>query len=348
MLTKKSLILIFCLMAVLCLSGCRESVKTVIEKDPLFGGDGIEIIDTDKTKPEKKEYTQDGQEIISAENTEAVVYLIIPSEEKVTAEEKELIVKGAEGKNYTLEVRNFARETDLQSRYFDEAIDVNASMIICDNIETEVTSADCQRAKDAGIPVILLNRGISSMGIASYQIITDYFSSAKNAALKYAEYKNGESKYLALYDIGEENRYSFERGLKDYEKITMLGSGQCDASDAKASYDAAWAIMSEYPNADTIVCDTSLQALQAIEAMRDIGNHMTVVCLCGDDDRVVAGTEEGRLFASICKDPSKIAEKVTKVVDDYIDEGVLPENESVYVDAVIRIYDPKLDPTLRS
>ena len=73
-------------------------------------------------------------------------------------------------------------DANLQSQYFDLAISAKAAAIICDNAGADATIAAVQKAKNAGIPVFLIDREINATGIAVSQIVANNYQGGQLVA----------------------------------------------------------------------------------------------------------------------------------------------------------------------
>ena len=96
-----------------------------------------------------------------AEQKSNTIYVILPDiEEGTSAEMAAEIKKDAEGLGYQVELCEHDGEIEEQTAFFNQAIEKNALGIICDNAGASVTSESVSMAKNAGIPTILINKGI--------------------------------------------------------------------------------------------------------------------------------------------------------------------------------------------
>ena len=142
-------------------------------EDPEDSEDGKE----DKGSKGKSKRNRSGKNdpmTVSPENPGGMLYLILPSNEGPSLTEKSIITaaSGASG----IVVLNYAGDPFAEANAFEKAIREKASLIVCDNIDETQTIRGVKRAKEAGIPVILMGRGIDIVGMASSQILTESYS----------------------------------------------------------------------------------------------------------------------------------------------------------------------------
>ena len=330
-------------MAVSLASGCSKRTDPVPVDE---SADEITEENTETQEPKDNEDEKPSQGmVIPAEDPEASVYLILPSQEGQSAIEAEQIRQKVEAAGIPIIVKSYNRRVDKQTELFEEAIKENASLIICDNADVEYTTEETEKARAAGIPVFLLNRGIDSMGVASSQIITDTYSCVMELGRDFIDEMDGVSNYIeiqgsnASFDITE----AFADVMSEGEEMLMVRSDVADETDPQASYDIIWDLINESPEADAVICYNVMQTKAAISAAGDLGRSMKFVCLYGDDDEIVELVNSGKVFASVIKPGDEIAENAAKQVEEYINSGKLPSSELVYIKGKIIKYGGSSD-----
>ena len=321
------------LVAGMVLTGCgkTESPETAVENGPVIETQEAEAAPetTENAAEQKNESSTD----IPAEDPEAVIYLILPSEEGQSKVEEDEIASKVQAAGLTLVVKNCNRSIDEQNKAFDEAINAGARLIICDNSDVEQTTFKVESAGTAGIPVILMNRGIDSMGLAASQILTDNYSCVTKLGEKLIEYKNGTSNYIEV--LGSNSSYDITEAFSDVmsgnDGMVMVRSDIADENDEQDSYNVIWEMLKDTPDADMLVCYNVTQTKAGISAAADLGKTITVVCLYGDDDSITELVNNGSVYATVVKPGEELARTAADQVDTYINKGELPSSELVYV-----------------
>ena len=321
------------LVAGMVLTGCgkTESPETAVENGPVIETQEAEAAPetTENAAEQKNESSTD----IPAEDPEAVIYLILPSEEGQSKVEEDEIASKVQAAGLTLVVKNCNRSIDEQNKAFDEAINAGARLIICDNSDVEQTTLKVESAGTAGIPVILMNRGIDSMGLAASQILTDNYSCVTKLGEKLIEYKNGTSNYIEV--LGSNSSYDITEAFSDVmsgnEGMVMVRSDIADENDEQDSYNVIWDMLNDTPDADMLVCYNVTQTKAGISAAADLGRTITVVCLYGDDDSITELVNNGSVYATVVKPGEELAKTAADQVHTYINTGELPSSELVYV-----------------
>ncbi len=338
------------LASVLLLCGCTRPGMLIKPTSPEEDSTETEVpYPEDPLSSEESEAEDDGSPVIPSEDPGAKFYLILPTAGGPSAREEELIRKAADEAGIEIIVKYYEHDANAQTEAFNEAVDIGASLIVCDNADNEQTERSCRAAKDAGVPVFLLNRGIDMMGVAGLQILTDSYSCVRELGERFVEQVAEHSKYIEVlgltgsYDISE----AFSMSVAGYPGMEMVASDMADENDASASYDLCWNLISAHPEADAIVCYNALQASEAADAAADLGREMTVLCLFGDNDEIVDLVQANRVFATVVKPAAEIAELASERILSYLTTGIMPADEVVFVRGEVitsgiapRIWDP--------
>ena len=128
------------------------------------------------------------------------IYLIIPSETGLSAQMEDIILKGARRAGYDVIVKTHDGVAEKQSKAFGEAVSNKACAVICDNIAGDGIKSDAQTAKDAGIPVFLVNRGVPDEGVCVGQVRTDRNSAMTTLAEIFARHHRLRETYALIYN----------------------------------------------------------------------------------------------------------------------------------------------------
>lgn len=282
--------------------------------------------------------TIEGAEEGEAAGTETYsLYAVLPASEGPSAAERSVLRGAAEECGASFTALSYAGDPIGMANAFERAIRENASLIVCDNIDDTQTLRACRRAKEAGIPVILLGRGLDTMGIASYQVLTESYSCVRILAEKYLSYKKNRAACAVLLGegTGGDLPEAFISVMQGKSGVTLSGEIFCDEQDKDAAYEAAWDLLNECRGADTVVCYNTVQTKAAIEAMGDLGRSMNVLCLNGDSGEVRSLIEEGKVWGAIVEPAETIAEKAAEQIKNYFLTGELPGSECFYVQGEI-------------
>ena len=267
-----------------------------------------------------------------------VIYLIIPTETGLSAQMEDIILKGARRAGYDVIVKTHDGVTEKQSAAFREAVSDKACAVICDNIAGDGIKSDTQTAKDAGIPVFLVNRGVPDEEICDGQVRTDRNSAMTSLAEIFARHHRLRETYALIYNANNsfENLYaaSFRRGLNDFsgmKEATEAGLADLDSENVQSVIKS---VLDSNSSVDTFVCGNGEEALAVIEALRTLEFEKEVICLDGDNDQLTISVREGSVYATVVKPARELAEKILEVVLAYLQNGET-QTETAYVPGVV-------------
>ncbi len=326
---KKTIMLL--VLSALLLAACGKK-EEVIRPEPVVPDAG-----EDASVPPAEEPAEAAEEpaaeIVPAEDPDRKVWLILPAEDGPSASIANAVTAACRNLETEAVVRSYDGDIDRQTEIFGEAIADNARLIVCDNADNEQTTTSVMQAKNADIPVFLLNRGIDTMGAAASQIITDSYSCVRELTEFFIEYKGGHSGYVEILGSGSsfDVTEAFHAAIAGSRGMALLASDLADENDEADSYSVIWEMLRGTPEADTLICSNSLQTKQGLDAAADLGMDISVVCLLGDDDSIRDLVEEGKVLASVVKPVTEIAGIVADQIADYLLRGDLPSDELRFV-----------------
>lgn len=270
------------------------------------------------------------------------IYVVLPDiDEGASGREAAIIKEAAEGYGYQVVLCEHDGEIEEQTEAFNRAIQNNALGIICDNAGVERTEESVSMAKAAGIPTILINKGIDAQGSAVAQILTDVESGATQVGHAFVEKFGTEGVYVEL--LGETSNLNAinatdafhwvvdESGV--YPERQEVGS-EYDENDAEAKIRS---MLSECPDARGIVCYNGMMADAAQDEAEEMGrNDMVIVCLSADDEAEEL-VREGKVFAAAIKPAQELAQMSIDQMHQYLTTGSTGFDEIQFVEGdVIR------------
>ena len=267
-----------------------------------------------------------------------VIYLIIPTETGLSAQMEDIILKGARRAGYDVIVKTHDGVAEKQSKAFAEAVSDKACAVICDNIAGEGIKQDAQTAREADIPVFLVNRGVPDEGVCDGQVRTDRNSAMTALAEIFARHHRLRETYALIYNANNsfENLYaaSFRRGLNGFanmKEATEAGLADLDSENVQS---VIRSVLGSNSSVDTFVCGNGEEALAVIEALKALEIEKEVICLDGDNDQLTVSVRDGSIYATVVKPAGELAEKILEIVLSYLQEGV-KQTETAYVAGVV-------------
>ena len=279
------------------------------------------------------------EENTAGDGSPGLVYLIVPSEEGTARKEMVILTQAAKEAGADIVILNYMNDPIAEANAIEQAVRENANLIICDNIDEIQTVRGIKSAKEKNIPVMLLGRGIETLGMASFQILTESYTCVRKMGERYAGERKKGGAYVMLRGDNqlEDLAEAFSSVILRYTGIKELESVSCDERDAMAAYDTAWELLNAHKNADTVICGNSVQTQAAVDAAADLSLSPQILCLSGDTDLIVDYVEEGKVHAAIVKPTEALAEEAAKRMKDYFETGEMPLTECYYIAGEIRM-----------
>ena len=267
------------------------------------------------------------------------IYLILPTEIGLSAQEEAAVMSAAKQAGYQVTVMTSEGDASKQTAAFDAAIEAKASVIICDNADNDATTASIQKAKQAGISTVLMNRGISDQGIAAAQILTDRKACFKRLAETFADQMGKTGSYAYIYTSADADMSSeiqaFSEEMKSYDSMTEAGKVDADASNREAVKETIRQLLAEKPEISALVCANSIQAHAASDIVEEQSIELTIVCLDGNDDKISTAILSGKMYASIVKPAESLANTAVADAIACIKNGTTGTTECMYYPGVI-------------
>jgi len=288
---KRILSIVLASVMVMALVGCG-SQKAAVEET----GEATQTKEAVKEEDPKATETEQPAEDTVSEG--GLVYIISPSQDNPYFKAE---VMGAEDKlkelGYTVKVVSHDDDATKQDQLYGAAIAEKAVGIISDNASADATAASIQKAKDAGIPTVLIGREINETGIAIAQIVSDNFQGARAGAEKFIELVGEEGNYVEFTgkesDTAAATRSAgFHDVLDQYPDLIMIAQQSANWDTAEA-YSKMESILQSNQDIKGVVCGNDTMALGAAQALKNAG--ITDVVIMGFDgsnesrDAIIAG-----------------------------------------------------------
>jgi ribose transport system substrate-binding protein len=163
----------------------------------------------------------------------------------------------------------------------------------------------CQKAKDAGIPVVTIDGDIADPKLRDSFIGTENVDAAKEAGKFIASKLQSGDKAAIIRGLpGAPTHDQREKGCKDYlesEGINIVSVQPADSERAKA-VGVAENILQANPDVKAIYATNDEMALGAYQAVSSMGKDVVIVGFDGSPD-AVKSIIEGKLTASVAQMP---------------------------------------------
>ena len=244
------------------------------------------------------------------------IYLILPTETGLSAQEEAVIMGDAKKEGYQVTVKTSEGDTAKQTEAFDAAIAAKAAMIICDNVDNDATTASIQKAREAGIPTILMNRGIESQESA----VSQHMGKTGNYAIVHTSSNADTAACVA----------AFAEAMKGVESMTAADQIDVDEYNIEAVKESIRQLLANKPEISALVCGNGVQARAASEVAEELEKEMAVFCLDGNDDAISTMILSGKISAAIVKPSEDIARSAIRDAIAYLKNGATGTNANMY------------------
>jgi erythritol transport system substrate-binding protein len=173
--------------------------------------------------------------------TENLIVVITPSHDNPFFKaEADAAAARAEELGYETQVLTHNGDASIQDQLFDTAIARNASAIVLDNAGADASIAVVQKAKEAGIPVFLIDREINANGVAVAQIVSNNYQGATLGAEEFVRLMGESGSYVEL--LGKEsdtNAHIRSQGYNDiigqYPGMNLVAQQSATGTSRKPS-----------------------------------------------------------------------------------------------------------------
>jgi erythritol transport system substrate-binding protein len=156
----------------------------------------------------------------TAETSEAgglIAIITPPVENPFFKAEADAAKAKAEELGYETSVASHDDDPNKQSELIDAAISRKAKAIILDNAGADASIGPVRKAKEAGVPVFLIDREINETGIAAAQIVSNNSQGAQLGAQEFVKSLDGKGKYVEL--VGKESDTNAGVRSQGYEDV---------------------------------------------------------------------------------------------------------------------------------
>lgn len=230
---------------------------------------------------------------------------------------REGIEEGAGSDTETI-VSDAQNDSSAQSNQVEDLITQGVDLIIINPVDSTAIAPSVEKANEANIPVICVDRGTDSGDIVSF-IASNNIEGGKMA---------GE--YI-LEKVGENAEVIQLEGIPGASSTRERGEGFSEATDGKinlvasqtANFDRAEGmsvmenLLQAHPDIKAVFCQNDEMALGASEAIKASGKDIVVVGFDGNDDAISA-VEEGSMSATVAQQPKEMGKLAIETAIKYL------------------------------
>jgi erythritol transport system substrate-binding protein len=272
---------------------------------------------------------------VSAQDKGMICVIVPPVENPFFGAMQQIAADKAEELGYTTSRLNHGDDANTQLELFESCIADGAKAIILDNAGADATVAAVQVAKDAGIPSFLVDREITSDGVAVAQIVSNNYQGATILAEEFASLMGEEGTFIEL--TGRDTDTNAHVRSQGYHEVldTIEGLEMVAQQTANWSQDEGFtvteALLQQYPDVKGIISGNDTMALGAQAAVLAAGKpEIIVVGFDGSDDAIIS-INQGELKATSLQPVAEMATQAAIQADAYLTNGStdLPERQSI-------------------
>ena len=231
--------------------------------------------------------------------------------------------KGASEKakelGYKTTILSHSEDVKKQNELIDTAIGKKVQGIVLDNADSTASVAAIEKAKKAGIPVILINREIPVDDVALVQITHNNFQAGSEVANIFVEKMDNNCVTRSK---------SFHQVIDQFPDMVSVARQDAKGTliDGKRIMDS---ILQAHPDVKGIICGNGPVALGAIAALKAANrSDVVVVGIDGSNDERDA-VKAGTLQATVMLQAQAIAAQGVTDLDNYLQKGIKPEKQRV-------------------
>ena len=209
-------------------------------------------------------------------------------------------------------------DSSVQSNQVEDLITQGVDLIIINPVDSTAIAPSVEKANEANIPVICVDRGTDSGEIVSF-IASNNIEGGKLA---------GE---FILDKVGEDAEVIQLEGIPGASSTRERGEGFNEATEGKinlvasqtANFDRAEGLtvmenlLQAHPDVKAVFCQNDEMALGASEAIKTSGKDIVVVGFDGNDDAINA-VEDGSISATVAQQPKEMGKLAIETAIKYL------------------------------
>lgn len=236
---------------------------------------------------------------------------------------------------YEVSVSSHDDDANKQDQLIDIAIARKVSAIVLDNAGADASIGAVTKAKQAGIPVFLIDREINATGVAAAQIVSDNYQGATLGAEEFVRLMGETGAYVEL--VGKEsdtNAGIRSRGYHDvidkFTGLKMVGRQSANWSQNEA-FQKMETLIQGNRGIKGVLAGNDTMALGAMAALKAAGlANVIVVGFDGSPD-AVASIKAGEIKATVLQPAAAIARLAVDQAHKFITSGSTgqPEKQAI-------------------
>ena len=227
-------------------------------------------------------------------------------------------------------------DANKQDQLMDVAIARKVVAIVLDNAGADASVAAVKKAKDAGIPTILIDREINVTGVAAAQIVSNNYQGASAGAEEFVQLLGEKGSYIEL--VGRESdtnaavrSQGFHDVLDKYPDLKMAAR-QSANWDQREAFQKMETLIQGHRDIKGVIAGNDTMALGAMAALKGAGLGSVVVVGFDGSPDAIASIKAGEIKATVLQPAAAIARMAVDQLHALITKGSTGQPEKQAID----------------
>lgn len=230
-------------------------------------------------------------------------------------------------------------DANKQNELFDSAIAAGVKAIILDNAGADASVAAVRKAKDKGIPSFLIDREITTTGVAVSQIVSNNYQGAQLGAEEFVKLMKEAGNYAEL--VGKEsdtNAGIRSKGYHDvidqYSTMKMVARQTANWSQTEA-YTVMESILQAHPDIKGVISGNDTMAMGAYAALQAAGRKDVIVVGFDGSNDVRDSIMKDGIKATVLQPAYQQAQLAVEQAHKFIKTGSTGVEEKQLMDCIL-------------
>jgi erythritol transport system substrate-binding protein len=230
-------------------------------------------------------------------------------------------------------------DANKQNELFDSAIAAGVKAIILDNAGADASVAAVQKAKDKSIPSFLIDREITTTGVAVSQIVSNNYQGAQLGAEEFVKLMGEKGNYAEL--VGKESdtnagirSQGYHDVIDQYSDLKSVAKQTANWSQTEA-YTVMESILQAHPDIKGVISGNDTMAMGAYAALEAAGRKDVVVVGFDGSNDVRDSIKNGGIKATVLQPAYQQAQNAVEQADKFIKTGKTGLEEKQLMDCIL-------------
>jgi erythritol transport system substrate-binding protein len=230
-------------------------------------------------------------------------------------------------------------DANRQNELFDSAIAAGVKAIILDNAGADASVAAVKKAKDKGIPSFLIDREITTSGVAVSQIVSNNYQGAQLGAEEFVKLMGEKGDFAEL--VGKESdtnagirSQGYHDVIDQYTDMKMVARQTANWSQTEA-YTVMESILQANPKIKGVISGNDTMAMGAYAALEAAGRKDVIVVGFDGSNDVRDSIKKGGIKATVLQPAYQQAQLAVEQADKFIKTGSTGKDEKQLMDCVL-------------